>query len=346
VLSLFLKSDSRKEVNVKKNLTSSVIVILLLTLPLLSFAKTAISDQELGLLSAEAGVTLDFTAPTYTAGAVSGSVMVTNWAPSMFAWGDEDGFGSTFTGLGWLGATNISMGAASNIIMYNRMTLDVGSSGTVTRLNIGLPSVLIHPVETNVIMRVGQDTVNDLNILGTFYNDKFALIVNPFGNASITISNHADNTQGLEMALNNFYLAIPSEEIDISWGDANDGFTCDTEFRSATSLGAIATNVTLAYDSAGYVGLRNYSHGGYGTSNTPMLISMSGTTSIDVGTSGTQTSINLVLPTTVVNAGLANITAPLVVSTAKELPGSQIVGILDVRGFSTTMSGSMQIYAH
>ena len=336
---MFLKSDSRKEVNVKKNLTSSVIVILLLTLPLLSFAKTAISDQELGLLSAEAGVTLDFTAPTYTAGAVSGSVMVTNWAPSMFAWGDEDGFGSTFTGLGWLGATNISMGAASNIIMYNRMTLDVGSSGTVTRLNIGLPSVLIHPVETNVILRVGQDAVNDLYALGSLYNDKFALIVNPFGNASITISNHSDNTQGLEMALSNFVLAIPSEEIDISWGDAGYGFDCATEYRSAY-VGANAANVTDIFPSAGYFGFRNYV-----TSET-MFIQLSGTTSIDVGSSGTQTALNIVLPTTAINTGLANITAPLVVSTAKDLPGTQIVGILDVRGFSTRMTGSMQVYAH
>lgn len=145
-----------------------MILIFLLTLPLLSFAKTAISDQELGLLSARAGVTLDFTAPTYTAGSVSGSVMVTNWAPSLFAWGDENGYGSTFNGLGWLGATSITMGADANIIMYNRMTLDVGSSGTVTKLNIGLPSILIHPVETNVIMRVGQDTVNDLNFWGLY----------------------------------------------------------------------------------------------------------------------------------------------------------------------------------
>ena len=334
----------------KKFLTSSVIVILFLTLPLLSFAKTAISDQELGLLSAEAGVTLDFTAPTYTAGAVSGSVMVTDWLPFKFAWGDSDGFGS-YSNAGWAGYAGSLNTTYSNIIMYNRMTLDVGSSGTVTKLNIGLPSILIHPVETNARLRIGLDESlsggDHQYALGSFYNDKFALIVNPYGNADLTISNHADNTQGLEMALNNFYLAIPSDEIDISWGDASDGFTCDTEFRSATSLGAIATNVTLAYDSAGYVGLRNYSHGGYGVSNTPMLISMSGTTSIDVGTSGTQTAINIVLPTTTINAGTpVNITAPMVVDTAKDLPGSQIMGILDVRGFRTSMSGSMQIYAH
>jgi len=331
---------------VKKNLAASIIVIFLLTLPILSFAKTAISDQELETLSAEAGVTLDFSAPTYTAGSVSGSVMVTNFAPTLFAWGDSDGFGSTYTGLGWVGATNITMGAASNIIMYNAMTLDVGSSGTATKLNVGLPSILIHPVETNVTLRVApSDYVNDLYVLGSLYNDKFALIVNPSGVGSITISNHADNTQGLEMALSNFYLAIPSEEIDISWGDAGYGFDCAPEYRSATTTGG-AANVTLAYGSAGYFGFRNYQHGDYGASNAPMLISMSGSANIDVGSSGTQTSMNIVLPTTTINPTRVHIYAPLVMSTAKELPGTQIVGILDVRGFSTRMTGSMQVYAH
>ena len=317
----------------KKNLLASIIAIFLLTLPILSFAKTAISDQELETLSAEAGVTLDFSAPTYTAGSIAGSVMVTNFAPTLFAWGDSDGFGSTYNGLGWVGATNITMGAAANIIMYNAMTLDVGSSGTVTKLNIGLPSILVHPVETNVTLRVApSDYVNNIYVLGSLYNDKFALIVNPSGVGSITISNHADNTQGLEMAFSNFYLAIPAEAIDMSFGESN-GFSF-TEYR--TGLGSN----TESFISPGYFGFRDFV-----TSDT-MLIGLSGTANIDVGSSGTQTALNIVLPTTDINPTRVNITAPLVMSTAKELPGTQIVGILDVRGFSTRMTGSMQIYSH
>jgi len=328
---------------VKKNLAASIIVIFLLTLPILSFAKTAISDQELETLSAEAGVTLDFSAPTYTVGSVSGSVLVTNWSPAKFSWGDSDGF-TGYASSGWVGLAGAMNATDSNIIVYNTMTLDVGSSGTATKLNIGLPSILIHPVETQYRLRIGANEVMNQGdhhyALGTLYNDKFALIVNPFGSASLTIGNHsADNYQGIETTFNNFYLAIPAEAIDLSLGDESDGFTCPTEYRAAY-VGANAANVTDSFTSAGYFGFRNFV-----TSET-MLIQLSGTTSIDVGSSGTQTALNIVLPTTAINTGLANITAPLVVSTAKDLPGSQIVGILDVRGFSTRMTGSMQVYAH
>jgi hypothetical protein len=345
LFSVALNLDSRKRVNVKKILAASITVIFLLTLPILSFAKTAISDQELETLSAEAGVTLDFSAPTYTAGSVSGSVLVTNWSPAKFSWGDSDGF-TGYTSSGWAGLAGSMNATASNIIMYNAMTLDVGSSGTVTKLNIGLPSILIHPVETQYRLRIGANEVMNQGdhhyALGTLYNDKFALIVNPSGVGSITISNHADNTQGLEMALSNFYLAIPAEAIDISWGDESDGFTGPVEYRSAYNDGAArpAANVTESFISPGYFGLRDYV-----TSGT-MLIGLSGSANIDVGSSGTRTALNIVLPTTTINPTRVNITAPLVMSTAKELPGTQIVGILDVRGFSTTMTGSMQIFSH
>ena len=328
----------------KKNLAASIIIIFLLTLPILSFAKTAITDQELETLSAEAGVTLDFSAPTYTVGTVSGSVLVTNWSPSKFSWGDSDGFG-TYSDAGWAGFAGSMNATTSNIIVFNKMMLDVGSSGTVTKLNIGLPSILIHPVETQYRLRIGANEIMNQGdhhyALGTLYNDQFKLIVNPnAANASITISNHADNTQGLEMAFSDFFLGILGDPIDISWGDESDGFTCAEEYRAAYSGNATATNVTLAYASPGYVGFRDYVTSG------KMLIQLSDTASIDVGNSGTQTSLNIVLPTTDINPTRVNISAPLVMSTAKELPGTEIVGILDVRGFSTRMTGSMQIYSH
>ncbi|MGB5218673.1 MAG: hypothetical protein WBN66_10285 [Smithella sp.] len=326
----------------KKNLAASIIVIFLLTLPILSFAKTAITDQELETLSAEAGVTLDFSAPIYTAGSVSGSVLVTNWSPAKFSWGDSDGF-TGYTSSGWAGLAGSMNATASNIIMYNAMTLDVGSSGTATKINIGLPSILVHPVETQYKLRIGANEImnqgDDHYALGALYNDKFALIINPSGVGSIAISNHADNTQGLEMALSNFYLAIPSEAIDLSWGDESDGFICPTEYRSATTAGG-AVYVTENFTSAGYFGFRDF------VTSEQMLIQLSGTANIDVGSSSTRTALNIILPMTTINTGLANITAPLVMGTAKELPGTQIVGILDVRGFSTRMTGSMQIYSH
>ncbi|MGB5218672.1 MAG: hypothetical protein WBN66_10280 [Smithella sp.] len=309
-------------------------------------AKTVISESELDAVTAQQGVTIDFTGTSYTYSTISGNVMVTNWAPSLFAWGDANGFGSTYTSSGWVGVSNITMSAASNVIMYNVMTLDVGSSGTATKLNIGLPSVFIHPLTTDAMIKLGANQLlgSSSQILGSIYNDQFAVIVNPFGSGalgpsfqgSLMIGNHSStNQQGVEMTFNNFYLGIPSVAIDMSWGDA-DGFT--------------------GSGSAGYMGMSDYIHynanmfGAIGTSM--MLVSMSGTQSIDVGSSGTLTKLSIVLPTTTINPNFgltgtnATITAPLAMSTAKTLTNPQVLGTAYIEGFQPTTQGSFCLFAH
>ncbi len=332
----------------KKIFVSVIVAVFCMMMPFLSLAKTVISDGELEALTAQEGVTLDFTTATYTYSTISGSVMATNWAPSLFAWGDGNGFGSTYTAAGWTGLSNITMSAASNIIVYNKMTLDVGSSGTLTKLYIGLPSVFVHPLTTDALVKLGSNQLLGASnqIMGSIYNDQFAVIVNPFGSgalaglgfpsSSLTIGNHSTgNTQGIEQTFSNFYLGIPSVAIDVTWGDA-DGFT--------------------GYAGAGFVGVSNYIHtnagmfGAIGTSM--MLVKMDGTSTIDVGTSGTLTAIGITLPTTTINSNFATgtnatITAPLVLSTTKDLSaGVQVLGTAYIEGFQPTTQGSFCLYAH
>lgn len=334
----------------KKFLVCVTVAVFCMMMPFVSFAKKIITESELSGITAQEGVTIDFSGTNYTYSTISGNVMVTNFAPSLFSWGDANGFGTTYTSTGWVGVSNITMGAASNIIMYNAMTLDVGSSGTVTKLNIGLPSVFVHPLTTDAILKLAPNknltTSPTDQILGTFYNDKFAVIVNPFGSGalgpsfqgSLTIGNHsATNTQGIEMTFNNFYLGIPSEAIDVSWGDTGCGAACGG-----------------TYTSAGFVGVRDYQHVNSAMgAGSMMLVSMSGTQSIDVGSSGTLTKLSIVLPTTTINPNFAltgtnaTITAPLVLSTTKDFTsGVQVLGTAYIEGFQPTTQGSFCLFAH
>lgn len=327
----------------KKILACVTVAVFCMMMPFVSLAKTVISESELDAVTAQEGVTLDFGVGSYT----NARVMVTNFSPSLISWGDSDGF-TGYSSTGWVGVSNITMGADANILVYNTMTLDVGSSGTVTKLNIGLPSVMVHPLTTNAILKLGTEKTLTTNqqILGSVYNDQFAVIVNPFGSgalaglglpgSSLTIGNHsATNQQGVDMTFNSFYLGIPSVDIDMSWGDA-DGFTGSAE--------------------DGFIGVSDYIHmntgmaGAIGTSM--MLVSMSGTQSIDVGSSGTLTKLSIVLPTTTINANFplsgtnATITAPLVMSTAKELTNPQVLGTAYIEGFQPTTRGSFCLFAH
>ena len=325
----------------KKIIACVTVAVFCMMMPVLSLAKTVISESELDAVTAQEGVTLDFGIGSYT----NARVMVTNFSPSLISWGDSDGF-TGYTSTGWVGVSNITMGAASNILVYNAMTLDVGSSGTVTKLNIGLPSVFVHPLTTDAIIKLSTDKALTTNqqILGSVYNDQFAVIVNPFGyvtglgsalSSSLTIGNHSStNQQGVEMTFNNFVLGIPSVAIDMSWGDA-DGFT--------------------GSGSAGFIGASDYIHwnGAMNAVTTSMmLVSMSGTSQIDVGSSGTLTKLSIVLPTTTINSNFfgtgtnATITAPLVMSTAKTLTNPQVLGTAYIEGFQPTTQGSFCLFAH
>jgi len=96
--------------------------------PSMSFAKSAITESELQGISAQEGVTINF--DTFTVGAITISVQ---------GWGDGDGFAG-YNSAGWVGATNVSL-ASDFITITDNLTIDVGTSGDVTALGIGLPTL-------------------------------------------------------------------------------------------------------------------------------------------------------------------------------------------------------------
>jgi hypothetical protein len=107
------------------------IVALLVMMPLAVFAKSIITDKDLDAVTAEAGVTIQFTNVS-----VGGST-----AMSSVAWGDPSGF-TGYTGTGYFGMSNWTVtGNLAEIASGQTMTIDVGTSGTITRINLVLPTI-------------------------------------------------------------------------------------------------------------------------------------------------------------------------------------------------------------
>ncbi|MFA5323931.1 MAG: hypothetical protein WC373_14765 [Smithella sp.] len=109
----------------------------------------------------------------------------------------------------------------------------------------------------------------------------------------------------------------------VSWGDPT-GFT------------------TGGFTNPGYFGFSNFVIGGN-------LLELSGTMKIDVGTSGSETKVQIVLPTTTIGgAAGANISAMVRAYTSADLSASaaQKGGTISLYGFSTQVTGTMTIYAH
>jgi hypothetical protein len=301
----------------KKILVCLTVSMFFMMMPFVSFAKTAMSESEMRSLTAQEGITINF-------GAYPGTIAITNFSPSSVSWGDADGF-SGYTTAGYLGVSGLTMGAASSIILFNSMTIDVGTNAGATKVNIGLPSALIHPVTTNATIRL--DTTKTLGdaqpALGTLYNDNFAVMINSSlaGGSlggSLTLSSHAAS-QGAEIGFNNVSLIIPPVAVILSWGDA-DGFS--------------------GYTTAGYLGAKGL------VSDAPgMVIGLSGTMSIDVGTNAGVTGVKVVLPTATINP--TNITIPLALGNIKDFTDNQkLLGSLYMVGTGAIISGSFIMTPH
>lgn len=138
----------------KKVLLFAVIAMFLMV-PM-SFAKQAISDSDLAAVTAQEGVTINF--DSFTVGAISIAVQ---------SWGDGDGF-TGYTDEGWVGAS-ITM-SSDFVSISGDLTIDVGTSGTVTALGIGLPTLnLAGSVEQVVTLSGSADLTTNPGILGTAY---------------------------------------------------------------------------------------------------------------------------------------------------------------------------------
>ena len=140
----------------KKVLLFAVIAMFLMV-PM-SFAKTAITESDLASLTAQEGVTISFA-----------NLAISNVALAVQSWGDGDGF-SSYTASGWVGATIAMTGNV--LALSGDMTIDVGTSGAVTGVRIGLPTLNIGNSTFQVDQIVKLSTAKGLTgtqTLGTSY---------------------------------------------------------------------------------------------------------------------------------------------------------------------------------
>jgi hypothetical protein len=304
----------------KKILVFAIITLIFVTMPFMSFAKTPISESEMDAVTAQEGVTLDFTDGVY----------ISNPIPGTFSYGDSNGFGTTYTSAGWFGLRNISV-LNDRITLGGLMTIDVGSNAGVTKLQIGLPSATYFSFAASATLRL-DDTDKTLSgtgpSLGTLYNNAFAFFINTLGDGSdgpgsITLSSHP-TTQGMEIGFNNVNFSVPPVAIIVSYGDA-DGFT--------------------GYTSAGYFGINGLLVENAAGDDAVPLVTLNGTMGIDVGTNASNvTAINVSLPTTQI--GPINLTAPLQLGISRTLGGTQSLGGVYVGNINPTATGSLKIYSH
>lgn len=134
-----------------------LVLAIFLVVPL-SFAKVSITEKELGDVTAQEGVTINF--DCFTVGAISIDVQ---------SWGDTDGCASCsgLTTDGWVGA---SVDMSSNFVgITGNMTIDVGTSGTRSALIIGLPSLNLAGTITQVVKLGSTADLGGTQVLGTSF---------------------------------------------------------------------------------------------------------------------------------------------------------------------------------
>jgi hypothetical protein len=328
--SIYINKFRIKECSMKNFLVCVFAVMFFIMMPFLSFAKESIPDNELGSLTAQEGVTIDFGTfnpanpfpfPPYNGQA--GNILVQGFAPALQSWGDGDGFNG-FTNSGWIGAFTTM--AVSDIFVGGKMTIDVGTNASnITAVKIGLPSALVLTEVTDTILKLGtgKQLSDSQPALGTIYNDVFAAIINPTMAGNVVISNHgATNSEGIEIAFNGVMVAIPGSPMTSSWGD-NDGYS------GMTGAGFFGTKGMTVADGGGN-----------------LMVIINGTMSIDVGTdAGGNTGVNIVLPTTTITT--SGITQPLVLATSKDLnTNAQTLGTSYMGNLTATVAGGLTITAH
>jgi hypothetical protein len=154
----------------KKVLLLAVLAVFVMV-PFTSFAKSAISEGDLAAITAQEGVTINFN--SFTVGAITIDVQ---------SWGDGNGFG-TYTTAGWVGA---SIALSSDFVtITGDLTIDVGTSGSVTALGIGLPTLNLAGSMTQVVtLAASADLATNPGVLGTAYMS--GLSVHPTGTLIIT----------------------------------------------------------------------------------------------------------------------------------------------------------------
>ena len=348
----------------KKSLVWLIVSMFIVMMPVVLFAKEPISENDLGSITAQEGVTIEFGGDAFYKTHFS---ILGNFGPELQSWGDSDGCTTCggYTGAGWVGFKNASMDPfvsylgtppgtgpeGSFIAMYNSMTIDVGTSGGVTKAFVGLPSALVHPAGITQTFTLGntRNFADGQENLGTMYTSEFALLVNPTTTGRISIGTHATGGEGVEIGFSGatglpwpgygdgVIVSIPGKAIIQSWGDA-DGFSvAGTDYSDPGYVGA--KGMTVA---DGYV----FGHPtGWPTQYLNILIS--GTMTVDVGTdAGGTTAVVIGVPTIKILPG-SSITQPIALGNIRDFSDNQqLLGRAYIGGIDISPSGSIAISAH
>jgi hypothetical protein len=120
------------------------------------------------------------------------------------------------------------------------------------------------------------------------------------------------------------------------------------EFVSLTINSTSLTSMAWG-DAGGFTGYASDGWAGIGNITiTGDVAVMNGPMNIDVGTNGGSTRVNISLPTVSIGgtAGL-NVTASVKLAASADLAtNATTVGVLDIKGLKTQVSGSVMVYAH
>jgi hypothetical protein len=138
-----------------KKLCILAVAALFIMIPFVLFAKTVISDSDLDAVEAEAGVNITFNNVT-----VGGAA-----ALSVASFGDSDGF-TGYTNSGWLGMNAVTIGG-NLVTLSGTANIDVGTSGSTTMLNVGMPTITLGSMNVNATLKLsGNRDLSGGNTLG------------------------------------------------------------------------------------------------------------------------------------------------------------------------------------
>jgi len=128
--------------------------------------------------------------------------------------------------------------------------------------------------------------------------------------------------EGVSIDLINVSVGGTTTLTSISWGDTS-GFT-------------------PGYTTPGYFGFKNMIITGYLANVT------SGTMNVDIGTGGAPAQTKIIIVSTPVTLGVANISGWLMADRLADFSSANSAqgGVIGVTGFSTVVSGTVMIYAH
>jgi len=104
-----------------------------------------------------------------------------------------------------------------------------------------------------------------------------------------------------------------------------------------TSLSLGDSDGFTGYTSAGYLGISN-------VTITGTTANITGTSNIDIGTSGSTTALNVYLPSLVL--GTANVTAYMKLDSNSGLTTTTRLLDITLNGFQTTLGGTITVFAH